>query len=94
MITLHIEHPITDLAPWRAAFDRLEPARKDAGVRAHRVWHPIDDPAHIVVDLDFDEVAEAEKFLAFLEQTVWGVSENSPALAGRPEARILVPADR
>jgi hypothetical protein len=37
MRTLHIEHPITDLDTWVAAFNRFADARRDAGVRAERV---------------------------------------------------------
>lgn len=89
MITLQIEHPITDLGTWQAAFDRFAEARRNAGVRGERVQRPIDDPTTIVVDLAFDEVAAAEKFREFLRQTVWSTSENSPALAGGPRTRIL-----
>ena len=48
----------------------------------------------MVVDLDFDTVGEAEKFLGFLRENVWAATQNSPALAGEPQARILqaVPA--
>lgn len=56
MPTLHIEHPITDFDTWKSAFDRFAPARESAGVRHHRVQRPVDDPAYIVVNLDFDEV--------------------------------------
>ena len=89
MVTLHIEHPITTLETWRAAFDRFEGARKNAGVRTQRVRRPIDDPAYIMVDLDFDDVAAAENFRDFLEHTVWSTGMNSPALAGHPQTRIL-----
>jgi len=89
MVTLHIEHPITDLATWRAAFDRFAPARTAAGVLAHRVQQPVDDSRHIVVDLDFDSVEQAERFRAFLQREVWSVPANSPALAGSPIARVL-----
>jgi hypothetical protein len=43
----------------------------------------------VIVDLDFDTVGEAEKFLGFLRANIWGVTENSPALAGEPRTRIL-----
>ena len=95
MATLHIEHPITDFGTWNAAFARFADARQQAGVRQQRVQQPVDDPAYVVIDLDFDTVAEAERFLGFLRDSVWGVSENAPALAGTPQARILqaVPAE-
>ena len=95
MATLHIEHPITDFGTWNAAFARFADAREQAGVRQQRVQQPVDDPAYVVIDLDFDTVAEAERFLGFLRSDVWGVSENAPALAGTPQTRILqaVPAE-
>ena len=51
----------------------------------------VDDPKYIVVDLDFDTIDEAEAFLRFLNTQVWGIQENSPALAGTPQTMILEP---
>jgi hypothetical protein len=89
MTTLHIEHPITDLYAWLAAFDRLADARAEAGVQAQRVQHPVDDPNYIVIDLDFATTAEAQQFLAFLNKKVWSSTENAPALAGTPQTKLL-----
>lgn len=89
MTTLHIEHSITDFATWEAAFDRFRPAREQAGVRAHVVRRPVDDPNYVVVDLEFDSPVPAREFLEFLKAEVWSTPESSPALAGAPEARIL-----
>jgi hypothetical protein len=94
MTTLHIEHPITDLDVWLAAFDRLTAARANAGVQAQRVMHPIDDPSYIVVDLDFTTTEEAQRFLAFLQDNVWSSSAGSPALSGTPQTRLLQAAAR
>lgn len=93
MTTLHIEHPVTDFPTWRAAFDRFGPARADAGVRRFRIQRPLDDDHRVLVELDFDEAAGATAFLGFLREVVWAVPENSPALAGTPETRILRRAD-
>lgn len=92
MPTLHIEHPVTDIETWTAAFGRFAAVRAGAGVRAERVLRPIDDPRYIVVDLDFDAVEEAEAFLGFLRTAVWSNPESAPALAGTPRTAILVPA--
>ena len=89
MATLHIEHPITDLATWSAAFNALAEARRHAGVVAEQVHQPVGDPQFIVVDLDFDSSEHAEAFLGFLRSVVWAVPESSPALAGAPEAKVL-----
>jgi hypothetical protein len=91
MRTLHIEHPITDLEAWIAAFSRFADARREAGVRAERVQRPVDNPSYVVIDLDFDTAEEAGGFLGFLEKQVWKIRANSPGLAGTPETMILEP---
>jgi hypothetical protein len=87
--TLHIEHAITDLSTWLGAFGRFEEARQKAGVRAHRIFQPVDDDKYIYVDLDFDTVDEAAAFRQFLETKVWASREASPGLDGPPRARVL-----
>jgi hypothetical protein len=90
MPTLHIEHPITDFGAWSSAFNRFGEARRQAGVRAHRVSRPVDDQHYVVVDLEFDTVEAAEAFRQFLSAQVWAVPQNAPALAGTPQTKILV----
>ena len=89
MPVLHIEHAITDLATWKAAFDRYAEPRAAAGVLAHRTTQPVDDHAYIIVELDFADVAAAEGFLNHLRANVWSSRDASPALAGNPQTRIL-----
>lgn len=89
MATLHIEHPISDLSTWLAAFSRFQEARERAGVRAERVLQPVDDDNYIYISLDFDSVEQAAAFQQFLETSVWTSREASPALAGAPRARVL-----
>jgi hypothetical protein len=89
MATLHIEHPISDLDTWLGAFNRFAEAREKAGVRAQRIYQPVDDDHYIYVALEFDDVEAAEKFKRFLETTVWANPEASPALKGTPTARVL-----
>jgi hypothetical protein len=91
MTTLHIEHPVTDLAVWRAAYDRFADRRREGGVRAERVQRPVDDDHYVVVDLDFANRDQARRFLGFLESTVWASRDASPALAGTPRTRLLEP---
>jgi hypothetical protein len=89
MATLHIEHPITDLQTWLGAFGRFEEARRSAGVTAQRVHQPVDDDKYIYVELDFESAEQAEAFKGFLETKVWSSPDASPALGGRPRARVL-----
>jgi hypothetical protein len=89
MITLHIEHPITDYATWRGAFDAFAPARRGAGVIGERIARPVDDPCYIVVALDFDTTERAAAFRHFLETQVWSSPTASPGLNGQPRTSIL-----
>lgn len=89
MAILHIEHPITDFAVWRGAYDTFAERRRAAGVRTERVCRPVNDPHYVVVDLEFATPDQASAFLAFLHETVWASPTNAPALAGRPSGRVL-----
>ena len=89
MPSLHIEHAITDMETWASAFAAFAETRRRAGVSAETVRQPEGDDTFVVIDLEFDTTDQAHAFLHFLETTVWAVPENSPALAGRPEAKVL-----
>jgi hypothetical protein len=89
MATLHIEHRITDFDTWASAFNRFADARRDGGVRGYRVLRPVDEPAYVVIDLDFDSTGQANAFLDFLKTSVW---VDAPALVGTPETMVLEPA--
>jgi hypothetical protein len=91
MVTLHIEHPITDYGTWRSAFDGFAEARRDAGVTGERISRPVDNQRYIVVDLDFESAEQAAGFLNFLETAVWSSPDASPALDGKPRTAILEP---
>jgi hypothetical protein len=88
MTTLHIRHGVTDFDTWASAFSTFADARRDGGVRDARVRRPVDDPAYVVIDLDFDTREAAEAFRGFLVTKVW-VPEVSPALVGTPETMVL-----
>lgn len=93
MTTLHIEHPITDFPTWRGAYERFADHRRQAGVTGERVARPVDDDHYVVVDLDFPSREQAQRFLGFLESTVWASAASSPALAGTPRTRLLEAAE-
>ena len=88
MPTLRIEHAISDYDTWKAAFDRDPAGREASGVRRHAIHRPVDDAKYVLIDLDFDSVADAEALLARL-QGVWQSTVAAPALAGRPRTRII-----
>lgn len=88
MPTVRIEHKIHDYESWKMAFDRDPVGRQECGVRRYQIARPVDDPAYIMVDLDFDTVSAAEAFLVKMRQ-VWQSPQAAPALSGAPQARIV-----
>jgi hypothetical protein len=90
--TLAIEHAVTDFRTWKTAFDRFADARTQAGVVSDRIRHPVDDPHHLVIELDFRTQGQAEAFRQFLTTVVWANPAASPALSGSPSTRILAAA--
>jgi hypothetical protein len=89
VVTLHIEHAITEYDTWKQAFDRFADMRRDSGVLGHRIHRPADDGRYVLIDLDFGTGEEASKFLDFLTTRVWSTAANAPALIGTPQTRIL-----
>ena len=82
MHILRIEHGVRDFDAWKKAFDSDPVGREAGGVRRYRVLRAEDDPNHALVDLEFDDAATAEAFLASLRQ-LWGRVEGLTAPSGR-----------
>lgn len=91
MATLHIENLVRDFEGWKAAFDKFEAFRAERGVRAYRLCRSVAEPNRVVVDLDFDSVAEATTFQEALER-VWQTPQSKEQLVshGTPEVFDLV----
>jgi hypothetical protein len=91
MTILQIEHPVRDYEGWKKAFDGDPVGRKQGGVRRHRIARPLDDANYVLIELEFDNRAQAEAFLDRL-RGLWSrvVDEG---LIGEPQARILEVAE-
>lgn len=88
MPTLRIEHATQDFATWKAAFDRDPVDRRGSGVLRYSIYQPIGDPGYVLIDLEFETVAQAESLLAAMKG-VWGSGAAGPALRGAPRTQIL-----
>jgi hypothetical protein len=88
VITLRIEHRVHAFDEWKATFDRDPLDRKASGVRRYRIARATDDPSHVVVDLDFDNRAEAEAMTAALRR-LWAMPVAQGALAGAATTRLV-----
>jgi hypothetical protein len=59
---VHIDDTVRDFDSWKPAFDGLERYFVQAGARNCRVARFAHNPNRVLVELDFDTVAEAEAF--------------------------------
>ncbi len=88
MPVVQLEHPVRDFQTWKATFDRDPVDRKGSGVRSYQIYRPTDDPNFVAVDLEFDNVGEAEAFkVALLE--LWRSPQAMSALSGAPRVRVV-----
>jgi hypothetical protein len=53
-----------------------------------------DQASYIFVDLDFATTDEAQRFLTFLQDSVWFSAAASPALAWTPQTKLQQAASR
>lgn len=88
MTTVRIEHAIASFDLWKAAFDRDPADRVGSGVLGYSISRPIDDPNYVMIDLEFTNTANAEAFVRKM-QDVWQSKQAAPALAGRPQVRVV-----
>src|SRR5215216_6375067 len=65
---LRIEHRVADYDAWKAAFDSHPIGSERSGVRRYRIMRTTDDPSHVMIDLEFDSLGEAEAVRAALEE--------------------------
>jgi hypothetical protein len=86
MIILQIEHKVPNFDGWKRAFESDPINRKKSGVRSYRVFRPVDDPNYVIIDLEFDNLKEAEDTLDSL-RTLWEEVEGKVMM--KPQTRIL-----
>jgi hypothetical protein len=85
MPLLRIEHRVPDFEVWKQAFDGDPADRRGSGVRRYQVLRSVEDPNFVMIDLEFDSVAEAEGLLDKMRQ-IW--SGPGKAVMTDPRARI------
>jgi len=85
MPTVRIEHAVPNFDQWKRAFDSDPVGRKASGVRRYQVLRAQDDPNLVMIDLDFESVAEADAFLRAMEK-IW--AGPAKAVMQNPRARV------
>ena len=86
MVVLQIEHKVPSFDGWKKAFDSDPIDRKKSGVRRYRVFRTKDDPNNVVIDLEFENLADVEATLAKLHN-LWGQVEGKVMVGAK--TRIL-----
>lgn len=86
MPILRIQHSVPDFEGWKRAFDNDPMDRKGSGVRRYHVHRTVADPNLVMIDLEFDSLAEAERLLEQLRH-LW--AGPGGAVMRNPEAWIL-----
>jgi ribosomal protein L35AE/L33A len=86
MYVLRIEHPVPDFDGWKKAFDSDPAGRQKSGVRRYRIGRATDDRNHVMIDLEFDTLAEAEALLASM-RAIW--NRVAGTVIRNPQARIV-----
>lgn len=87
MATLQVEHGVRDFERWKSAFDSDPVGREASGVRSYRILRLADDPARVIIELEFDTTEEAEGFREKL-RGMWVVAGGDLGLEN-PSARVL-----
>jgi len=60
MIILRIEHEVLSFEGWKKAFDSDPIDRKKSGVKRYHIYQPVDNPKYVIIDLEFDNLAQAQ----------------------------------
>lgn len=76
MITLRIEHKISNYEGWKKTFDMDPINRKKSRVKRYRIYRPADDEHFVIIDLDFETLEEAEATQVLLKN-MWPKVEGS-----------------
>jgi hypothetical protein len=85
MPVVRIEHSVPSFEKWKQAFDRDPADRKGSGVRRYQILRLQNEPNYVMIDLEFDDTAEAEAFVQKM-QRIWDGPAKGIMLS--PRARI------
>ena len=89
-IHLQIEHKVPNYDEWKKAFESDPINRKKYNVRRYKIFRPLDDPYYVIIDLEFDNLKEAEDTLNAL-RNLWVSVEGKVMM--NPKTRILALAE-
>ena len=86
MLTLRIQHEVLNYEGWKKAFESDPLKRAESGVKSHRISRLAENPNHVLIELEFDSIADAETMLERLKE-LWKKVEGK--VMTDPKARII-----
>ncbi|MGK2863789.1 MAG: hypothetical protein ACSLE0_17785 [Chitinophagaceae bacterium] len=86
MTILQIEHQVANYDGWKKAFEADPISRKNSGVKKYRIYRPTDNLNYVIVDLEFDNLENAQMTLVAL-QKLWVKVEGTVMV--NPKTRML-----
>jgi hypothetical protein len=86
MIIVQIEHEVSNFEGWKKAFDSDPIDRKKSGVRRYSIFQLQGNPNHVIIDLEFDNLQDAENTCVMLRK-MWNRIDKT--LLINPSLRIL-----
>jgi hypothetical protein len=86
MPILHVQHSVSSFDGWKRAFDNDPVGREAGAVRHYTIHRSVTDPNFVMIDLEFDAVDQAEKFLQLLRELWKGPGAS---VMQNPEAWIV-----
>jgi hypothetical protein len=86
MTILQIEHKVQSFERWKKAFESDPIDREKSGVKRYRVYRKNDDANYVIIDLEFNNLNDAQKALVSLN-SLWNKVEGT-VMAGA-KTRIL-----
>ena len=87
MIIVRIEHAVGNFEAWKRAFENDPVGRQRSGVRKYRILRPNDDPNYVLIDLEFDNINQAEDFRSAM-RNLWKSSDAQKVMQD-PQMRIV-----
>jgi quinol monooxygenase YgiN len=63
MAHLLIKHKVKDYPRWKKIFDEFKDTRKAGGEKSYEIFHPEDDPKNLLAIFEWDNLANAKKFV-------------------------------
>jgi hypothetical protein len=86
MPILRIEHAVPSFDGWKKAFESDPINRKKAGVSRYSIFRATDDANYVIIDLEFDNLKNAEDTLAVL-RILW--QKVAGKIMMNPQTRII-----